>query len=303
MRPKPRDAIAGASRRASMNGAVRFTATCASQSSSVTSSIRWRIRPTPAFATSTSTGPSSFSTSSTSCSVASRSLRSAPAVSPRAPPAASSRASSSARAASCAYASATAAPAPASRRDSAAPMPPLAPVTSATRPARPPSLATDLQRVNDEDERGVRGDRRRLPLRAVGELGRDGQLAATARLDADEPLVPALDHHALAEREVEWLAVVPRGVELLAGVVEDADVLHRELVALLGGLALAHDDVLRHELGRRLARLLRDLRLRLRVLQVRRGLRRGHGLRRRAGAGGDVGGGGAVVAAAAGKRD
>src|SRR3954447_3206558 len=231
-----------------MNGAVRFTATCASQSSSVTSSIRWRIRPTPAFATSTSTGPSSFSTSSTSCSVASRSLRSAPAGSTRAPPAASSRATSSARVASCAYASATAAPAPASRRDTAAPIPPLAPVTSATRPPRP-SLATDLQGVDDEDERGVRRDRRGLPLGAVPELRRDRQLTPAAGLDADQALVPALDDHALAEREVERLAVVPGGVELLAGVIEDADVLHRELVALLGGLALADHDVLHHELG------------------------------------------------------
>src|SRR4051794_5656512 len=99
-------------------------------------------------------------------------------------------------------------------------MPPLAPVTSATRPARPPSLATDLQRVHDEDERRVRRDRRRLALGPVRELRRDRELAPAARLDAHEALVPALDHHALAEREVERLARVPRRVEFLAGVVQ-----------------------------------------------------------------------------------
>src|SRR4051812_17191108 len=108
----------------------------------------------------------------------------------------------------------------------AAPIPPLAPVTSATRPAR--SLFPNLQRIHDEDERGVRGDRGALPLGAVAELRGDGELAPAARLDAYEPLVPALDHHVLAEGEVERRAVVPRGVELLAGVVEHAYVLHRQ---------------------------------------------------------------------------
>src|SRR3954452_8925086 len=123
----------------------------------------------------------------------------------------------------------------------AAPIPPLAPVTSATRPARA-SLATDRKRVHDEHERRVRGDRGRLALRLVGQVRRDDQQAATAWLDADEPLVPARDHHALAEREVERGAVVPRRVELLAALVEHADILHRELVALLRRLALADHD-------------------------------------------------------------
>src|SRR3954468_4357131 len=222
MRPKPRAAIPGATRRASTNGAVRFTARCWSQSSSLTSSTVPRIQPTPAFGTSTSTGPRSASTSSTSCSAAARSTRSAPAVSTRAPPAASSRASSSARVASRAYARATDAPAAASPRAIAAPIPPLAPVTSATRPARG-SLSIHLQSVHDEDERSVGRDRGALSLGPVCELGRDGQLAPAPRLDALETLDPAFDHASLLELEVERRAVVPGGVELLAGVVEHAD--------------------------------------------------------------------------------
>src|SRR4051812_1775882 len=295
MRPKPRAAIPGATRRASTNGAVRLTARCWSQSSSLTSSTVPRIQPTPAFGTSTSTGPRSASTSSTSCSDAARSARSAPAVSTRVPPAASSRASSSARVASRAYAKATDAPEAASPRAIAAPIPPLAPVTSATRPAS--SLLANLERVDDEDERRVGRDRRRPSLGAVGELRGDGELAPAARLDPHETLVPALDHLALAEREVERRAVVPGRVELLAGVVEDADVLHRQVVALLGGGPLADHDVLHHQLLGRRAALLRHDGLRLRVLQVRRGL----GGRRRGGrvGGGDVCGLGGLGAAAA----
>src|SRR4051812_31527320 len=155
------------------------------------------MRPTPAFGTSTSTGPSSRSTSSTSWCRASRSARSAPAVSTRAPPPASSRASSSARVASWAYASATDAPALASSRASAAPIPPLAPVTSATRPERT-SLA-NRQRVHDEHQRGVRRDRGCPPLSAVGEVRGDDQLPPPALLDSNETLGPALDHGSLAE--------------------------------------------------------------------------------------------------------
>src|SRR5205814_491296 len=112
-----------------------------------------------------------------------------------------------ARAASCAYDRATDAPARASSREMAAPIPPLDPVTSATRPARA-SLA-NRQRVDDEHERGVRRDGGRLAGRPVGELRRDDQLAPAAGLDAHEALVPALDHRALAELELERLPTVP----------------------------------------------------------------------------------------------
>src|SRR3954465_11134093 len=298
IRPNPRSRMPGATRRASRNGALRFTAMWSSQSASVTSSIACLIRPTPAFGTSTSTGPSSRSTSSTSWSSASRSDRSAPAVSTRAPGPASSRARSSARAASCAYESATDAPACATSREIAAPMPPLAPVTSATRPAR--ASLTNRQRVDDEHERGVRRDRGRVAPRAVGELRRDDQLAPAAGLDAHEPLVPALDHRALAELELERLAPVPRGVELVAVRIGHADVLHREPVALLRRAALAGHDVLHHELLGRRPLLLGDGRLRLRVLQVRRRL--GRWGRAGGGAGRDVGGR-RLAAAAAAARD
>src|SRR3954451_1713438 len=102
-------------------------------------------------------------------------------------------------------------------------MPPLAPVTRGTRPDSESPSATDLQRVHDEDERGVARDRRRPALRAVRQLRRNGQLTPPAGFDANEALVPALDHHALAKRELERLALVPRVVELGAVLEQHAD--------------------------------------------------------------------------------
>ena len=58
---------------------------------------------------------------------------------------------------------------------------------------------------------------------------------------------------ALAERERERLAAVPRVVEHRAVLVERADVLHGHVVAGLGRRALALLEVLDHELGRRVA--------------------------------------------------
>ena len=81
-----------------------------------------------------------------------------------------------------------------------------------------------------------------------------------------DALVPARDDLAGAERERERLAAVPRRVELRAVGVVHADVLHGDVVALLRRLALALDDVLGLELGRRLAAGLRDRRLLVEVL-------------------------------------
>src|SRR5919112_135712 len=68
----------------------------------------------------------------------------------------------------------------------------------------------------DEPVTAIQNLEERLALRTVGEVRRDDQLAPPARLDADESLVPAGDHHAGAELELERLAAVPGGVELLA---------------------------------------------------------------------------------------
>src|SRR4051812_41463756 len=158
-------------------------------------------------------------------------------------------------------------------------------MTRRRRPRR--RCLLDLDEVDDEDERLVRGDRRRPALAPVGEVGRDGQHPPAPHAHPGHALVPARDDHALAEVELEGLARVPRGVELLARAVGDADVLDRHVVARLRALALALDDVLLDERRGRLARRLRDRRLRREVLVVGRGrgrLGRGRGRGRRGGA-------------------
>ena len=63
---------------------------------------------------------------------------------------------------------------------------------------------------------------------------RDDELAAAADLHAGDAVLPALDQ--AAQRELDRLAAVPRGVELLAGLEVDADVVHEDLAP---GLASA----------------------------------------------------------------
>src|SRR5258705_341182 len=81
-------------------------------------------------------------------------------------------------------------------------------------------------------------------LGAVAEVGRDHQLAPAAHLHPDQALVPPGDDPALAERQVEGLAGVPGGVELLAGRPRDAHVVDAQGVPVLGRRALADDEVL-----------------------------------------------------------
>ena len=62
------------------------------------------------------------------------------------------------------------------------------------------------------------------PRSPYAEVRRDGEPAAAADLHALDALVPAGDDLADAEAELQRLAAVPGGVELLAGGVRDADV-------------------------------------------------------------------------------
>src|SRR5699024_3614750 len=61
------------------------------------------------------------------------------------------------------------------------------------------------------------------------------------------------DDLALAEHEAEGRTALPGGVELAAVGPLPAGVLHGEVVALAGGVASAHDELLDHRLRRRLA--------------------------------------------------
>src|SRR6476661_7733576 len=77
--------------------------------------------------------------------------------------------------------------------------------------------SADVHEVDDEDQRLSGGDGAAGAAVAVAQVGRDGELAPTADLHAGDALVPALDHSAGAEGEVERSTAVPRRVELLPG--------------------------------------------------------------------------------------
>src|SRR4051794_32571087 len=86
------------------------------------------------------------------------------------------------------------------------------------------SRAAPAGQVPPEHERPPpAGDTARAAL-AVGEVRRDRDAPAPADLHAGHALVPAADHLALAERELERVAAVPRRVELLAALPGHADV-------------------------------------------------------------------------------
>src|SRR5688500_20339761 len=78
-----------------------------------------------------------------------------------------------------------------------------------------PSYALlDLEQVDHEDQRLVGADRAaRRPLRAVAQVRRDHEQAATADLHAGHALLPAADQ--LRQGGVERLAAVPARAELL----------------------------------------------------------------------------------------
>src|SRR5690554_6335004 len=81
--------------------------------------------------------------------------------------------------------------------------------------------STDAKKIDHEDECAA-GQLMSSTGRAVGEVGRADQLAATADLHPGDALLPAGDQ--AAQREVDRLATAPGGVELFAGFEVDAQV-------------------------------------------------------------------------------
>ena len=107
-----------------------------------------------------------------------------------------------------------------------------------------------VQQVDDEDQR-LAGQPVPATGWTVGLLRRDGQLAAAADLHAGDAVLPALDQ--AAQRELDGLAAVPGTVELLAGVVLDADVVHLDVAAGHGLSTVADHHVVDDQLGGRRA--------------------------------------------------
>src|SRR4051794_36599482 len=97
--------------------------------------------------------------------------------------------------------------------------------------ARPPAGSADAEEVDDEDQRLPRLDHPAGAALAVGLVRRDGQPPAAADPHPRDPLVPPLDDHADAQSELQRVAAVPGGVELLAAAVRDADVVRAHQAA------------------------------------------------------------------------
>src|SRR3712207_2231592 len=72
--------------------------------------------------------------------------------------------------------------------------------------------SADADQLHLEDEHRVGRDGTEVPL-AVAELGGDDEPALATHPHADDALVPALNHLALAEREGEGLSGGAAGVE------------------------------------------------------------------------------------------
>src|SRR5262245_8851473 len=124
---------------------------------------------------------------------------------------------------------------------------------SFSMPRRSPSSASrarafksaDFQQLDFEQKRCVGRNHPAGAARAVAESGRDGEQARAADLHPLHALVPALDHHAGAERELERLAAILARIELAAldhPIGKPARVVHGYVLAFGRSLAAARSE-------------------------------------------------------------
>src|SRR4051812_34444059 len=105
-----------------------------------------------------------------------------------------------------------------------------------------------VDEIHDEDQRLIGADDAAGAALAVGEHRRDRDPPPAADLHARDALVPARDDLALAETELERAPAVPGGVELLAGLPRDPDVVDLHDAPGDGLLAVTDGEVLELEL-------------------------------------------------------
>src|SRR4029079_4030404 len=110
------------------------------------------------------------------------------------------------------------------------------------------NCSADPEQVDDEDQRLAGLDHPAGAAVAVPQVRRDDELATATNLHALDPGVPALDDLTDTQPELQRLAAVVRRVELLAGRVRHADVVHLDGVAGRGlgpvSLSESADDAL-----------------------------------------------------------
>src|SRR3954468_24178149 len=84
----------------------------------------------------------------------------------------------------------------------------------AERTVRFSETLTNFEKLDFEEQSGIRRDDAARAARTVDEFGRNRQLALAADLHAGHAFVPAADHVPFSEREDERLAAVLSRVEL-----------------------------------------------------------------------------------------
>src|SRR4029450_10757778 len=88
----------------------------------------------------------------------------------------------------------------------------------------------DAEQLDLEDERGAGRDHPAGPALAVPQVSGDDELALAADLHRRHALVPAADHTAPADGELERLTAIERAVELRP-VLEPPGVVHADRIA------------------------------------------------------------------------
>src|SRR6202012_2125668 len=104
-------------------------------------------------------------------------------------------------------------------------------------PERSRASALHVEQFDVEHQCGVRRNDAAGAARAITELGRNDQSALTAHLHRGDAFVPALNHLALPDRNLERIVAVDGGVELLALLailVKPAGVMHDANLTRLG---------------------------------------------------------------------
>src|SRR4051812_15581949 len=120
---------------------------------------------------------------------------------------------------------------------------------AAKRASRAP--LTNPDEIDNKHERLIRPDHPAGSALPVAQVRRDRDLAPAADLHPGHALVPAGDHLALAQAELEGAAAVPGRVELAARAPRHADVVDLDDLAGDGFVAVADREVLDLELVRR----------------------------------------------------
>ena len=105
-------------------------------------------------------------------------------------------------------------------------------------------MSLEPDEIDDKHEVFVRSDHATRATSAVSERRRNGELAPSTDLHTLHTLIPAADDLPCTQFELERVAPIPRGIELVPGVPRHADVVNLHEMAGRSGLAIAFDKII-----------------------------------------------------------